>query len=400
VIFQAFTASLFLLSVPTVLDLVVDEREPVAMMVKTPRGELASARISEILRVANEVFRQHTGLRVDSMEIAGVDRTALSKCDLDEQLSCWSRLLIDAYTNDSERSPPRLLMVTSVIPDSKKGDRFSTLLIDLSEVQRIVENSSRGGQDLSANIEDIIFERAVETVSGFTLVSNLESANRYFNHLVTQRLRQKLRSIGQWRPFGEIRLTGGKGMMVMLERQLVGSVSDDEVLIRGLRAGHRKLELRSVDGSIRPIEFTEMVQAGQVVSVSVIQEPNFEGLEASKSVMRWAGLGTALVGAGIAVTALVLPVQAQTISPCRGDACPLDERNSFARACDYSSRELGESCTGLNNILVAPLGYSIMASGMSLSALSYIEDETGDFRWWTPLASVAIGMISYGLSAL
>ena len=399
-IFQVFTASLFLSSVPASLDLVVDEREPVAMMVKTPRGELASARISEILRVANEVFREHTGLRVDSMEIAGVDRTSLAKCGPDEQLSCWSRLLINAYTTDSERTPPKLLMVTSVIPDSKKGDRFSTLLIDLPEVQRITENASREVQDLSVNLEDTIFERAVETVSGFTLVSNLESTNRYFNNLVTQQLRQKLRSIGQWRPFGEVRLTGGKGMMVMLEGQLVGSLADDQVFIRGLRAGQRKLELRSIDGSIRPVELNERVQAGQVVDVLVKQEPNLEGLEASKSVMRWTGLGTALIGAGIAVTALVLPVQAQTITPCQGDACPADESNAFARACDYSSRELGESCAGLDNVLVAPLGYSMIASGVSLSALSYIEDETGDFRWWTPLASVAIGMISYGLSAL
>ncbi|MEE2903268.1 MAG: hypothetical protein VYC39_13120 [Myxococcota bacterium] len=394
------TASLFLSSVPTVLDLVVDEREPVAMMVKTPRGELASARISEILRVANDVFRKHTGLRVDSMEIAGVDRTSLSECDPEEQLSCWSRLLINAYTTDSERSSPKLLMVTSVIPDSNKGDRFSTLLIDLPEVQRILEKASLGGQDLSINVEDTIFERAVETVRGFTLVSNLESTNRYFKDLITQQLRQKLRSIGQWRPFGEIRLTGGKGMMVMLEGQLVGSLADDQVFIRGLRAGQRKLELRSVDGSIRPVELNEMVPAGQTVDVSVKQEPNLQGLEASKSVMRWTGLGTALVGAGIAVTALVLPVQAQTISPCPGDACLPDERNTFARACDYSSRERGESCAGLNNVLVAPLGYSIMASGVSLSALSYIEDETGNFRWWTPLASVAIGVLSYGLSAL
>ena len=388
------------MTLPASIDLVVDEREPIVMMVKTPRGALASARISEILQVANQAFRKNSGLRIDSMEIAGVDPVRVSECDSEKQLSCWSRLLLEDYARDSGRRPPKFLLVTSVIPDSDKGDRFSTLLIDLAEVQLIAEKVLASSDISSPNLEDLIFERAVETVAGFSLVADLQSTRAYFNDLVTQKLRRKLESVGEWLPFGEVNLLQGRGLIARLDGKVLGTLESDSVVLQGIRSGRRTLRLESIDGSIQPIEETVVVQPRQRIELLIKKKPNFAGIETSKKIMKWTGVGTAIIGAGIAATALALPLQSQTIKPCVGTDCDVDNGNQFARVCDYSFRELGEPCTGAGRVLLAPLGYSLMLSGVGLSSLSYIDDTSGDFRWWAPLTSIAIGAIAYGLSAL
>jgi hypothetical protein len=176
------------------------ERAPAVMMVMTPRGPASQARTSEVLEEAAQVFKRHTGLALASVEQAGVDTSRLRECSRETQFGCWTGHVLDAYRSDrssSERqNRPAFLVVVSVLADAKRGDRLTTMLIDLERTREIEAELSQDTPNRTLRRENLLFDTAVQTVSGFTRLSDKNALHNYMVDLITRGFRARLERSG------------------------------------------------------------------------------------------------------------------------------------------------------------------------------------------------------------
>jgi len=400
-----FVASFALLqtSAPAVLE--VDERVPAVMMVMTPRGPASKARTTEILSEAATILKQNTGLSLASVEQAGIDSQDLDRCPKQTQLGCWSAIVISAYESAADianentlaSQRPAYLMVISVLADPKRGDRFSTLLIDLGQVREIEGQLSSRTTDRAQTKENLIFERAVQSKRGFARLADGAALRSYLKTLMTAELRGVFERNGHWAPFGRVHLRAAAGLIVQLDGRQLGTLKQDETEITGLLPGKRKIEVLHPESLMIPFRSEIGVRPGQksILNVEMIAAGT-PAVAAAKEIMIWSGLGFLAAGVGLVTFAGVVEPNSRFSHPCVGTDCDTALAPEFTRFCDHGAPD--GSCGGISSVSIAPLGYSLMGTGAIWSASAYWGDEKGYFRWWGSLAGLAVGAASYGLS--
>lgn len=383
----------------------VDERSPAVMMVMTPRGPASKTRTSEVLEQSVALFDKYTGLALASIEQAGVDPARLQACPRNIQLGCWVELVLEAYETrngqETQYSSPAFLIVVSLLADAKRGDRLTTLLIDLKQAQAIDAELPRSSEGRNLRRENILFETAVDSVSGFTRLSDVGGLRRYISELLTKGFRARLERSAQWNPFVQTRITAARGVLFRLDGRLMGALPEQTTLIKGLRPGRRQIEFSQVDGSIVPVSKLLNLKRGQREPENIVVEIRRKvpkSIEISKKSMMWTGVGFSLVGAGLLGFSALANQSVQVIQPCVGNACNEPLPATFSRFCDYSESGSG-ACSGLSSTMVAPMGYSLFLGGLTMTGAGVWGDDSGHFRWWGPLAGLALGTLSYGLSS-
>ena len=188
-------------------------------------------------------------------------------------------------------------------------------------------------------------------------------------------------------------------MFLKLDGEILGVLEHARTAITGLRPGRRRIEVFRSDGTMVPFVAAINVRQGKTTELNVqIVSQVRDSVRTAKNTMVWSGFGLTSAGAGVLAFALLGTQSAQFVQPCQGASCAGEVVSGFSRFCDYS-QTFDVTCNGLSSGLAAPTGYSLVLSGLAVAASGYWGDDEGYFRWWGPIAGLAVGSISYGLSS-
>jgi hypothetical protein len=111
------------------------------------------------------------------------------------------------------------------------------------------------------------------------------------------------------------------------------------------------------------------------------------------------GVGAGEAGLGIAAlaAAAIAPKSARMTTIClEPGACP-PPPHGFKTLCD-AFHPNASPCGG--PIYLAPLGYALVAAGVFTGGAAFLADpEDDDWAWLWPILGLALGALTYGLSA-
>ena len=399
----------------TVVD--VNEREPAVMLVMTPNGAAARTRTAEIFRVAAAELEPATSLVLVSAEQVGTDVARFGACPEDARLSCWVRAvrrdydrlalehpngLIDSYQSHVDRVRergrpyPRFLMVVALYPGPGGGDRVTAMLINTDQALAHFHGVRRDA-GWKEEVENRIFADAIQARPATVRQRDPAQMQAFFRAAIQEVFAGVLERGGFWQPYGAVSVSGPPGLVVELDGSVVASTADTPLLLTSVMPGGRTVVVSNPDGSQVPFRRVLTVERGRTaeVSVTMVERP-----DASAAGLRtatfWSGIGVAAAGAVLTAYGALAPRDITHVRSCRGGGC--DGGNAgFATLCELSS-STPQGC-GSTGVLVAPLGYSLIATGGVWLVGTQLFGDDGDVPWVQLVAGLAVGAVSYGLSA-
>jgi hypothetical protein len=396
-------------------ELPVDPGVPAVMLVTSPKGRSPTVSGSEILRMASEMLRERTDLRLLSPEQAELEQGQLDLCSGAGRLGCWTRacrpdyqrLLLDEVAADApfealkgklDRTAPAFLFVVLVVPEAKgdnPADRVSWLLIDLEYALRELHQARRSRA--AEGTEDAIFSLAVASVMGSHAVSAASQLHDELAKAIEQ-FQPLFERAGHWLPYGEIDLVGGgAGHQIEVDGQLVGESGEAGTRLVRVRPGRRAVRLvPRVDAALQPFATSVEVSRDQPARVRADLIPLPGTSSVLRSVSLWGGLGLVAAGATMVVRAAIPASDPQPVDVCFEGHCPAQRNGYFRTFCD-----LAHPTAPCGGVMVAPLGFSLVGAGAVWAGGALMSDPTDDGSpWLRMLVGVGLGAVGYGISAL
>jgi hypothetical protein len=387
----------------------VDPGDGAVMLISAPKGASPVTSSSDVFRIAAPLLREHTRLRLVSPEQAGLDKRRLDACAGATRLGCWTREARRDYdlalvnTPELASAPfesvvahldpraPKVLFVILLVPERGR-DKLSCLMIELEPALRAVHRGRSGG---SSSIEDAIFETAVFSRIGTETIENTADLDAVLHTLVLRDLRPVLERQNRWEPYGQIALTTVEAdLAVEVDGRPVGRSAAGLNELVAVEPGKRRVVV-SRPGDERLLPFVAEVEVKRGESVALRAELFASSLWAHR-VSLYGGLGAAVGGAVLLGAAVAGIGAARTEDVCvRGTCSPAP--GGFLTSCDVL-RPGSAPCGG---VLLAPLGYGLLAFGAAAAGGALFEDaETDDSAWWRLAIGLATGALAYGASAL
>ncbi len=267
----------------------VDERIPVVVMVTAPGRATPVVPLAELLGDADASLRPVTGLRVHSLEQAGIERARVDACPVERRFSCWVGIAAEA------RPTPAWLLVWNVLPG--RPARLQALLIDVGQAQRRARDVPSTDPDRAERVEAAVFAEARHTEPLAVDLSDPEARRGAVREIVRERLGDVLDEGPGGAPLAELRLRGTEaGWAVRIEGRTVGLTGPGATLLRGLRGGTRRVELSAIEPAI---EWALSAELGPGARVELDAGRPDRGPHPVRPALLWGGLATAAVGAGL-----------------------------------------------------------------------------------------------------
>lgn len=362
--------------------IVLGEKKPIGFLLITPTGNVASTSSSELIRIVSAQLTEHTDLRAAIIEPAAV-------------AECRGRVACFASKSGSEA---RLLLVLSNLTGSG-ADRLTVLLIDTDAARRIADETPRDTEDFDLELEARINDGAVLARPKWVALANEGETRNYLRRLFESELKAGFERTGNWEPYGSIELiVEHEAMGIELDGAAIGTTRPGRTTILHVTPGKRSLRL--THPSFEPYSGEANVERGSTVQLTPELVAEAGLAPALRTGMFWTGLG--LAATGTALTAIAVARQSSSVkSYCIEGVDPgCSAGRSFQRA-DYDPDRAPtfEDDVNPGGLLLAPAGYSLIAAGGSWALLSALFE--GDTRapWIELAAGLAIGGLSYGLSA-
>ena len=367
----------------TTQSIVVAEREPVVMLVITPKALVSATPTAQFLTTANAAFEARTGLKVISVEQAGIDRGGMDACSVEVRFSCWLRAL---------GSQPYLLML-SVHPGQDR-DRLTTVFLD---TKRARLSHTRGPNRSDEEYEAAVFETAVRAPPAMVSTHDESALRAYFESLIEGALRSELdRGDVHGQP-GAIQIDDSTaGLSVEIDGRTVGATRNGTTRIEGLRAGTRRLVIASAQD--RRLDVEVVVRTEQT---SVVPLPPTASRRHGASTATYIA-SAAFVITGAALTAVAFARAGDGVDGgClvrRGDTAMCDALGQVTFGYDASRAPTTDpNAVNPGGVSVGALGASMMTVGATFGVGAWLEDSSR-IPWMTWLIGLAAGAGAYGIT--
>ncbi|MBK8014435.1 MAG: hypothetical protein IPK13_24185 [Deltaproteobacteria bacterium] len=296
----------------------VDEREPLALLLITPTGQVAHAKASDIIRSTAEHLETDTNfaLRV-------IDAISVRECQ--GRLGCMIRKIRPDYEQPSAKAnardidkpdTPRYLLLLSNVALGPSGDQLSITLVDMDEALAIYvaaqrraraplddRSSERADYDWEVEADAAIGERALVSGPRTKRLTDASEVSAFLEQVFREDLRPAFLRTGHWMPYGriEIRLAN-KGVEILLDGATVGATAAGITQVERVTAGRRTLALRRAD--FLPYEQTIEVERNETLVLTPDMTTRAPAWRAERNAVVYAGGAVALAGGIIFAVAL------------------------------------------------------------------------------------------------
>lgn len=381
--------------------LTAKDRQKLALVVLTPRGEVAKPVISQLLELTTEALRPVTNL--EPVEVSVTDK--LRECK--GRLKCIAPLA----AIELERSLPMAgqltdrplyVLVISVLAQEGEPDRLTAILLNAREVEAIKHaNPNLSDEEQESLVSES--PKAVLASPASALSQNEEQARRYVERLIDQDFRTVFTSFGNWEPYGTIELvTTVDAATVMLDGQTIGVARGGVTRIEQVAGGKRALRVETSGAA--PFETQVVVEPQGVVRVEAELEEAGSGGNLARDLTFWGGLAIAAGGAALTVYGVAAQSSAVYTSNCLevAGAPGCGSGREFLRFGFRTEADIKDAFAEDPNgggPMIAPFGYSLVAAGGAMAAGTLLLKDRPEL-WWVPIVGgAALFAASYGLSA-
>jgi hypothetical protein len=266
---------------------------------------------------------------------------------------------------------------------------LTSLFVDADRALEVYHRATRGSADWLERVETEIFLKAVQSQLGAADVSKPEDVDRYFGSLWEGR-RWLFEPRGEWMPNGVVRVISRiAGLEVRIGGAAVGTSVEGALEIDGVAVGTHDVTVRDPRERFLPFASQAVVEERAATEVRVAMVPRPSPASSARQVTAWSGVGLMAGGAALVTVALLAD----------SSVAQLGGRSRF-----ITFGELGSADEPFppepGGPLVAPLGYSLMLTGAVLSFGTWFVGDEYDGPWWQLLVAAALGVVSYGASAL
>lgn len=401
-------------------EVVIGEREPLGVMLITPKPDVANTKISELFRLVSRALEANTAFEpqfIEDQQLAaaceGRRGCLVSKVRSDFVREAWlerdsnARPYADFAKRQRPAAYPRLLVVLSNIAREGRPDYLSAVLIDTDVALEIWHEADRRNEAWRRDVESQINSSAIKAVRGGRPVEDAKAAETYIESLFNEGFKKAFEEAGAWQPYGSIVLTleNGEDVAVRLDDQTKTTAGRGQVILRKVRHGSRRLGL--ANPRYKPFEVEVEVPRNGEVSVSASLDLRTIGV--FRSGLRWGGAALAGVGVSILTVALVNQSKSGTPNCLLPPPEPTAEKTSTQLADEMCgpgrefltfAADRGEN-TNPPGVMQAPLGYSLAGTGLVFFGGSFLDEDQIEFAPWYALGSgIVIGVVSYVLSAV
>lgn len=374
-------AGVLLLTATFAAQIVLDEREDLALVLLLPAGPMKETSRSALYQTISEILRERSVYRLRDYE----GNSSVEACRVD--LGCLALAVRAASVPGAE---PRFLMVLSA-GETERADVLRLVLVDTREVAALHERTSQGTAE---EFEDQVFGRAVVEQPPAIEVRSAEDLAPALRRLIVDRLGARIFDERVALP-GTITVDAKtEGIEIAVDGRIVGSTHAGTVAIEGAHAGARKLTFRHP--KLEPYETTVDVRAGGNVGVHVEESVHVEpSVALLRKVTFWGGAGSAVTGGVLLAIALVDAGAQDNGKLCLGVVlspgmvvCPSD---GFAKIGAESSG-IGQPPRG--GIAIVPIALTLIAAGAVWTISTWLGDQAD-----TPWLELGLGVVA-GLGTL
>ena len=388
-------------------EIVVGNRTPLAFLLFVPSGREGRVRSSALIAAVSEQLANHTDLRLLFVEPnEAADCAGRLSCLVRKVRPDWDRrtyiLANDTMAPYVEHLrylqqkgivySPYVLIMSNLTGEAT--DRLTATFLDTDAALSVYHGM--GTEQLNENeVEVRLLEQAVIAGPVSGELSSGQDAERFVNRLFAGRIQNHLTQAGHWKPYGSITVessVGGAG--VHLDGTLIGTTHAGRTRIRQVRAGRRALLIQHP--GYHPHAVQVDVRQGADTGVKVeLDRTASRAARGSRQGLMWGGAVVAATGLAFTIFALASAGgDVQTYCPTTaGRDCGGRRFVAFGSNPDAAPTFANDVNSG--DFLIAPLGLGLTATGLGTLLL---EDE-GEFPWIPLLGGVALGGLTYGLSA-
>lgn len=372
--------------------LTAQEYRSLPLLISARSQTIAKMRLSSIIEQVDQLLKQHTLFSAQAQ-----DSQKFQDCQ--GRLSCIAlRLRPDFKRAPEPNEKPSYLLLISTLTGKSGETLVVTNLVDTNIVLSLYKKADRSQPDWRNQAELLIGERAVLARPPPQRISGPQAMNRYLERLLDQ-LQPIFTAHGQWEPFGSIKLTAPRSTNVIVDGRSLGTTQAKNTEILGLLPGPRTLELKhpkfqAYNGEVQ-------ISSGQSLSLT----PKLQlagGASLTRSVVMWSGVGATAVGAAVLIAGAVQISQIHKITCITGEASMLascEENRRFPEVNYPRNSRLGnQESVELTPVFLIPLGYSLMATGLTWALGTWLFGQETDVPWLQLLTGLVVGGASYALS--
>ncbi len=229
-----FAALLF--AVTPTLELALPSQDSIVVLVVAPGVAQSAAAPSALIRATAEALEPPTGLRVASVEQAGLDVDRLLGCPPAARLGCWTRVCDEA--SEAGRRPPSYLLVLSVLRRSAGPAALSALLLDLGRAR--ARRAAVSDASLEADLDDA-------SARAGPVPLPLDEQRDYgpiLRQLFGASVREALARADRWGTLGAIELdVPAEGCVLEVDHAALGAVPQGRTRLTRVPPGAHPLEL-------------------------------------------------------------------------------------------------------------------------------------------------------------
>lgn len=393
-------------------DIALNKRAPLAFLLFTPTGEAGVVSSSVLIRAVNERVERDTDLFVTQLDpLEAAECAGRLACIAKKARPDYNRLQYElgngemapfaehqAYVAKKKLAYPKYLMVLSNITGGER-DRLGVTLLDTDVALATIHTIDPRRPGATQELEVRLRQDAVLGEPQWGEVASAAEAERFLSDVFANHLRRRLDDAGHWRPYGTVELlTTQPGLEVRWDGEPVGVSQGGPVRLLGVRAGAHTLSLTHPE--LRAYETEVAVARDGVVQLRPELVPAVDPTaRAMRLGLMYGGLG--MVAAGGAVTAVALAKQdgdVLTVCPTFDGKSDCGGSGFISTGYDPGAAPGFGADVNPGGVLMAPLGYSMVATGAvwSLGTLLFGDDE--HIPWIQAVAGLAVGGLSYGLS--
>jgi hypothetical protein len=391
-------------------------RKPLAFLLITPSGNVANTSSSDIIRIASELFARHT-----DFELQIVEPGAVAECK--GQLGCMVQQVRTDYNRAVYLLPngtvapfdehldylkkkkivysSYLLVLSNLTLD--EGDRLSITMIDTDIALEYFHEALRDRDGWERSTEARINEYALIGKPVERELKSEQDAQSFLEDWFMTELRRHFSDSGNWEPFGSVEIESNVvGAGVSVDGSAIGTTAAGVTRVLNVPASKHTLKFEHPGHDTYETEV--LVERGKPTRIRIELEERGDPLSyAFRQGLLWGGGALALAGAAVATVALATVDRGvKTYCPTIGEMETSCSGSQFTRLGGYKpgNAPTFEDEVNSGSVLFAPLGYSIAITGLTWSLGTLFLGEDDDFPWIQLVTGVALGGISYGLSAL
>ena len=248
-----------------------------------------------------------------------------------------------------------------------------------------VESFEPGVDEATVSLLNLIDGTLIKQWSEFSFGTEVEFSKQIAR--ITRKTDQIFRSRTS---FGALKLSNGRrGLQVVINGQLISTMTETNLLIQDLPYGEYTLEVSGLD----VVPFVRKFGVSRK-SVEVIELPDFSnGRIINKTTVVATGIVTALAGAGFAAYAFAKDQQMPSAlclstTQARSDAC--GSGRPWATFAHPSASD-----QSMNSVGIFPLGASLMITGGGLVTGGFLGPDKEWSHLVTSAVSIVLGVITY-----